>query len=256
MEVLAPTTRAAYVTSLELATPEAASDLVGRRSVAALRRADGAAAAFVDAGSAVTFVEGISVERQNDVLDSTLLAQLAANKKYDRERQTEQWYGYYREVLENLGWVVGGFGFQRYEASGTSVRMDKAALEIIKAAATGNELAILTAALDALDKANPDSDQIVLFDANGSQGEGGNFQLATAQQDTSGNVAMALGAFYFKADEHKGRFLFWSWSTQSINFYFSTQRVVLNERIYATVRQAVIDKLGRTRQDFVAGIDI
>lgn len=255
MEVLAPTTRADYVASLAIAAPESAAPK-SARSATGPTFTDEGDAAFVDAGSAVSFVSGLTPERQRDVLNSTLLAQLAANKKYDREKATEQWYGFYREVLENLGWVVGNFGFKRFEASGTSVRMDKAALEVIKAIATGNELLVLTSTLDALDKANPDSDQIRLFEGNSSSGEDGNFQLATATQDDSGNVSMALGAFYFKADEHRGRFLFWSWSTNSINFYFSTQRVVLNEEIYRTVRQAVVAKLGDHAQTFVDDLEI
>ncbi len=250
----APSTRATFVQSLELAVPD--------RRMAALPSDTGPVVtageerAYVDAGSTVSFVGNLSVDRQHDVLNSTLLAQLAANKKFDREQRTQEWYEYYRSVLENLGWVVTNFGFQRYTEAGASLRLDKTALSLIGAIASGNELAVLTKALDVLKNADPDSKEATIFDVNGSTGENGNFQIASCSQDPSGNVQSAFGAFYFKASETHGRFLFWSWTTKSINFYFSTQSVALNEQIYATVRQAVIDKLGTNAKTFVAGIEI
>jgi hypothetical protein len=54
---------------------------------------------YVDAGSLISFVAGVSAENRADILNSTLLAQLAANKQYNREQQTQEWYGMYREVL-------------------------------------------------------------------------------------------------------------------------------------------------------------
>jgi len=64
-----------------------------------------AASANVDAASVVTFVDGLSQQQKEDVLNSTLLAQLATNKQHNRERDMVGWYGTYRSVLEQVGWV-------------------------------------------------------------------------------------------------------------------------------------------------------
>ena len=61
---------------------------------------------FVDCGSLVSFTENLSEQNKEDVLNSTLLAQLAANKKYDRKTQHDEWYTFYMKVLENVGWVA------------------------------------------------------------------------------------------------------------------------------------------------------
>ena len=53
----------------------------------------------------VTFVDGLSGQQKEDVLNSTLLAQLTANRKHDRERDTGAWYDAYRGVLEQVGWA-------------------------------------------------------------------------------------------------------------------------------------------------------
>ena len=248
----APLTRTAFVESLELAVTDKRMASMRSDSESTLVLTADKDTGFVDAGSTVTFVGGIPVARQEDVLNSTLLAQLAANKVFDRESQTEQWYGYYRNVLENIGWVITNFAFQHYNEASASLRLDKTALALIGAIASGNELVVLTKALEVLKDLDPNSKEATIFDGSGSGGDNGNFQLASCTQDPSGNVQSALGAFYFKANEHVGRFLWWSWKTKSINVYFSTQSVILNEKIYGTVRQAVIDKLGNNAKNFVA----
>lgn len=245
--------REQYIKDLDLAVP--AESLLSLSAEKLAFNEEGETA-FVDSGSTVSFVGGVPLVKQQDVLNSTLLAQLAANKKYDRESQTEAWYGYYREVLENVGWVVQSFSFTKYTETGATIKLDKTALAIIAEIASGNELTVLASTLKALEESDPDSKQTTLFDSNGSQGEAGNFQLSTASVDPNGNIQMTLGAFYFKSSEHKSRFLFVTWSTKNINLYFGAQSVILNEQIYATVRQTVIDKLGDNAQKFVADLDI
>ncbi len=212
--------------------------------------------AYVVGGSTVSYVGGVSAQQQQDVNNSTLLAALAANYQYDRETQTEDWYRYYQNVLENLGWDIQSFGFARYTEDDKSIKLDKSALAIISAMASGNELTVLEQTLEALEDSNPDSDQVSIFESNGSEGEAGNFQLSTASTDMNGNVNMALGAFYFKATTHKNRFLFITWESQSISLYFSASRILLVEEIYATVRQDVIDALGDNAQNFVANLQL
>ena len=48
------------------------------------------------------------------------------------------------------GVVIEGVEFDRYSASGSTLSMDEAVLEIIGSLATGNVVAVLTASLDCL----------------------------------------------------------------------------------------------------------
>jgi hypothetical protein len=65
----------------------------------------------VDGSLVETFVDGLKGRHLCDVLNVTLLAQLAANVKYDREAEPVPWTKYYTRVLENVGWVVLEFSF-------------------------------------------------------------------------------------------------------------------------------------------------
>ncbi len=45
------------------------------------------------------------------MLNSTLFAQLAANKQHDRQEETTKWYDYYKYVLETIGYNVQSFEY-------------------------------------------------------------------------------------------------------------------------------------------------
>jgi len=61
--------------------------------------------ANVAAASVAAFSDGVSGQQKEDLLNSTLLAQLSANNRYDREAATADWYDFYCTVLFRLGWI-------------------------------------------------------------------------------------------------------------------------------------------------------
>ena len=96
---------------------------------------------FVDKGSLVSFTEKVTGQQKRDVLNSALFAQLAAEYKFNRETQTEDWYKCYGEVLEKVGWVMQGCSFQKYERYGGTFTMAAAVIDILEAIASGDEIA-------------------------------------------------------------------------------------------------------------------
>ena len=199
---------------------------------------------YITGGGVATFTENVSGQVKQDILNATLLAQLAATKKYDRERNTEEWYREYNRVLGIVGFVIEGFEFDRYTASGSTLSMDEAVLEIIGALTTGNEVAVLTATLDAMRNLSNDDKRIVLFDSHGSQSSNGNFQVYPCCQSPNGDVSLTLGAFYFKGTQKNTNFLFFQWSSSSTHLYKGVQKAVLNTEYYAAVRSSIVTKLG------------
>jgi len=241
-----------YIAALEL--PDDDASLAQFRDVPLVLEDDKEGGA-VDAGSLVSFVSGVSKTHKEDVLNSTLLAQLAANKAWNREEQTVQWYDKYHEVLENIGWVISGFEFSKYKASGSQFEVEQVVLEVLAAIATGPQIAAAIAIMKALKEVSKGSKPFKLWDEQTNNGSKGNFQISSCIEDDS-NVAMALGAFYFKATKVDFQFLWFKFSSDSTEIYKGGQVVVLNEEIYGTVRKAIKDKLGQKAVDYVAGIDI
>ena len=203
-----------------------------------------------------TFTENVTGQVKLDVLNATLLAQLAANKKYDRERSTEDWYREYNRVLGIVGFVIEDFEFDRYSASESTFSMDEAVLEIIGSLATGNEVAVLTSTLDAMRMLSNDDKRIVLFDEHGSRSFYGNFQVYPCSQAPNGDVSLTLGTFYFKGTQKDTNFLFFHWSSSSTKLYKGVLKAVFNTEVYAAVRSSIVDKLGDNAVSLVASIDI
>jgi hypothetical protein len=215
---------------------------------------DNAEGGAVDAGSLVSFVSGISALHKSDVLNSTLLAQLAATKQYDRYKQTKEWYDSYIGVLANVGWVCPAFAFRDYKPSGSSFTVDASVIEILKAIATGDEIDILTTALNSL-KDPKNEKALTLFDQQSFPESLGTFQIMPCGED-DGQLVMALAAMKFTSEKHVTRFLWWQWTSVTSSLFQSSQKAVLNEDVYSQVRQEVIKKLGDNAKKFIADLEI
>ncbi len=120
--------------------------------------------AAVDVGSVLSFVSGVDPDERRDILFSVQLAQRAADKAADRFAQTRVWYGKYTEVLEAVGWSTEQFAFASHAQEQGDFEMDKAALAVLTAIATQNQLQVLTASISALGKLADKDGAITLFD--------------------------------------------------------------------------------------------
>lgn len=212
--------------------------------------------AAVVAGNVLCYSPDPTVQQRQDVADSTLFAELAANAVYDKEREPENWYNEVSTVLLNLGWVINTYSFQSQVMSGETVTLDTVALSLMTSIMSGNELTVLTETLEVLGAESEDDKALEIFDSNGSEGEGGSFQLGSCSTGPTGDIQMALGSFFFDSKEHQDRFLWVTWETRNINFYASTQSITLNESIYSLIRETVIERLGDSRISYIANIPL
>lgn len=247
-----------FVRSLELAKPTyTLPDWLQNRTLAKLGTPpDNKKEGFVVGGAISAFTENVKGLSKQDILDATLLAQLASDRKYDREMDTVNWYSYYKYVLGNIGFVIESFSFQKYQASGGTLSMDKVVLEILAAIATGGESLVITETLNALRGLSDSDSRIRLFSQQSSSSKSGNFQVYPCDQSPTGEVSMAMGAFYFNADHHEVSFLFFNWGSSKASIYKGAQKTVLNQNVYSRVRSDVSAKLGDNAVNLVASISL
>lgn len=220
-----------------------------------LRLAENPRTAYIDAGSAISFVAGVSQQSQSDCLNSTLLAQLAANRQYDREKDTVNWYNFYKTVLENVGWAIQNFTFLKYNASGASFTMDQVVLDLIAAIATQDEIAALQATISAMRALSNGDGRLVLFESSSHSASQGNFQIATANE-YGGALSMRVAASYFSTQQSVTNVLWFSFSSSSTSLYNGAQTMTLDKQVYQQVRQAIIQKLGDNARNFVKNLPI
>ncbi len=218
--------------------------------------ADNTQTAQVNAGSLTSFTQNLSGENKADVQNSTLFAQLASDRAFDRYRAPMDWYRNYINVLGQIGWNQPAFAFDTYTSGGSTVKLDEAVLGILAAIATGDEVAMVAATMEGLKGLSDDSKQMTIWDAKSSDGNNGNFQIFPVDALPNGDVVMVLDGMQFNASTSHGRFLWWTWEFTSIRIQRAANKFVLNESVYSQVRQAIIDKLGERAQQLVADIPI
>lgn len=246
----------AYISDLKL-SKEASTIVIGKSggedSAPAL---DDKIKAAIDVGSILSFADDLDVEQQSDVLYSVQLAQRVADTAFNRFAETKSWYGKYNEVLEAVGWVTEQFAFSGQGQVEGKFRMDKAALGVVAAIATGNQLQMVTASIAALEKLAETDDAIALFEKYAATDYSGNFQIGSAQRGEKGLISLAMGAFYFRATARQKKFLFLDWGGNEINFWTAAQKMTLNVSIYGKVREIVSKKLGMDALTYIKGLEI
>ncbi len=210
----------------------------------------------VDANALLSFVVGVSPQEREDALYSVQLASRSASALFDRFKDTEAWYGKYIETLEKLGWTSEQFAFSKYEQAEGELRMDQAALAVIAAIATQNQLAVLNQSLEALKALAEEDGAIRLFDFHTTAETSGNFQIGAVQKSEDGVISMALGAFHFTSDDQRRRFLFFSWGERSVELWTAAQKMTFNAKHYARLRDAVEDKLGDAAELYIGELEI
>lgn len=206
-------------------------------------------------GSLVSFVSGISNQHKSDVLNSTLLAQLAANAKFNKEEEPKEWYSVYNEVLNNIGWNFPAFNFKKEDITSSTFTLDRKVLDILKAIADPREVSSVDRMMNSLNE-DPENDKAVeLFDTVGMVGRQGVFQIFPCADDDT-NVVMLSTCLQFTASEHVTRFLWFKWKSKTVELWQSAQKCVLVEDVYSQVRKQVIEKLGDRAVKYVINIEL
>jgi hypothetical protein len=253
--ILTDVERLAWISDLEI--PELAEIRVRSQRAVTRTSAAGQSAAVVKA-SIASFVSGVSAQAKDDVQNSTLLMQLAADKKFNPDTQRAEWFQFYTEGLANLGWGRVASAYSDFQPANTNVTMDQVVLEIIAQVITP-ESAIYQGVVEtfnALKNKSSNQEPLKLFDNSSTRNGTGTFQILPVAQDDSGTVIMVLTCVNATTTVQSGSFLWWHWSTSTSRMYRAAQQIVLNASVYNQVRQAVITKLGENAYNFIKDLDI
>lgn len=204
---------------------------------------EGKPEAYVDNGSLVSFVSNVPSQQRVDVLNSCLLAQLAANKKHDPYNDSENWFKFYAKVMKNVGWVIQDFEFTDYKTSEIDFKLSQLTLQILSELVGGNAeiMKVLKGTVASLAK---DPGGASLYGSKSTSGNKGKLLIAPCAVDSSKQVTIALLGLHFEAPQNEENFFFFTWKSSSMKLWVSTQTCTLNEDLYQQVRDVIRQKLG------------
>ena len=236
--------------------------------------------AYVAAASVVSFADGVAGQQKEDLLNSTLLAQLAANRRADREKDTLNWYEAYRTVLRGVGWRseaaqagpagrpmvprpgavpdqpgmparLPGSAFTRVIAA----QLRFTAADVVIAAlskADGERTASVTGSSLEMLRRLPDRDRrVVIFETSSHSAGRGNFQIVSASCGTDQVLRMTIVAVFFANDETVPRVMSFAFG-RGVQMYQARDTMTLRPSDYDQVREQVIQQLGDQASAYIA----
>lgn len=255
--------RTAFVLKSELA--DGAVALIDHPVTGAFDMTDAAPvpqSAAVVASNLLAFAEGVSRQNKDDVMDSFLFASLAANKAFNPESQSQQWYAQFHKVLSTLGWLSTNWSYARYRSSHQRFTMDQAGLDILGSAIAAAALpgpasaAMLAVAGEAIKTLRESAEPLRLFDRQTKSHKGASFRIGACAEAADGTIQLAMGAVNFHAQSEVTHVLFWEWDSAQVETFRGEDNLVLNSRLYAQVRKAVQDRLGNNAIAAIEEFDI
>ncbi len=210
--------------------------------------------AYVNYKSLNTFPDEVSLQKQEDVLNSLLLAQRAASKLYPEFEKSKEWYNKYFEVLENLGWVFQGNDFTKYVADKNIIEIEKVLIEILGTALTNNQLALILKTMNAFKELGENDKRFVVFEKQTHNLEKGSFQLGYSIEENN-CVSLFVCGFVISSKKIINRIVFYSSRKMDLDIEYLLTKATLNNAIYSTIRDTVKDKLGNTNS-YIANLNI
>lgn len=204
----------------------------------------------------VSFVQGVTEERRRDVVNTTLLAQLAADKRVGDQTNLFAWYDAYFDVLTNTGWVVQTKQFVDHAETSENLHAHEAILSVATSLLGPGTAAlqVIQTTLDALAKMDPDSPWITLFNRESQHASSARFQVTLAEQDDDDQFLVTLMAFALTAQASLTQLLFFKFRSNEVKLRQSSGRLSVNETVLDAVRELIENKLGEHSSAFVRGL--
>ncbi|MGE3874950.1 MAG: hypothetical protein AB7F74_18520 [Parvibaculaceae bacterium] len=209
--------------------------------------------ALVVGSDVVSFVRGVTEERRNDIVNSSLLAQLVATKKVGKGGDVFDWYDEYFDVLGNIGWVVQAREFAKHKETATNLDAHKAILTVATAllGPGATALTVVKSTLDALKAMGEDSPFITLFNRESQHAKTARFQISLAEEEANGRFMVSLMAFALKAKANLTQVLFFRFKKSDVTIKHASGKVTINTEVLASVREPLKQKLLAFTDDFV-----
>jgi hypothetical protein len=205
----------------------------------------GTASAQINEGAMLAFDSALPKQMIDDISNSLLFAQLAADKQFDRHKATADWQKTFFSTLSVLGWVIGSFSDKTTIAASP---VDWA--ELIASYMPENVDHLVVSSITATQQLPTTSSAIRIWSDAALDGDDGVVIVGPSYiSGDSPNMHIALLKFTF--EKEVAGFLKWD-----AKFKITTSIVTmeLNESLYSKVRSTVIAKLGNRPKYLVASV--
>ncbi len=207
--------------------------------------------AYVDNSGIITFVGDVSEEFKDDVLNSMLFAQFAANGICRPKDDIIKWYDKYQEVLQNIGWIMPGINFTVYDFEGDTFEVEKAVLHALLSLVPPLTVKnVVVAALTAMKTLADKDRRIKLFEYVSHSNKAASFQVANCLE-AGGEIETSLVCMHFTTNQEITRLIGFGCGKSDAKLEYNAQKAKLNLSQYSLIRDKVKKRLDNSVMDYI-----
>lgn len=203
-----------------------------------------------------SFVRGVTAERREMISTSALFASLAADAAAT-ESKSEEWYEAYTKALTRLGWVLQETTRRRFAQEHSGSKVHEAVIEFVGALGVGGTaLAIVTAALKAMQKVGDSKPWITLFDRQTRNENLTGFQVGLIDQKDDGDFRVKLMSFSLKLTQTDTQVLFIDFATLGVEMTSIGSTVTVSDAVLQEALPVLKERLKGYMKTYVSEVKL
>jgi len=212
--------------------------------------------AMIVGSDIVSFVKGVTPERREDIVSSSLLAQLVAKKQVGDPTRIYDWYNTYFDVLMNIGWAIQDRAFNTYFETSENFEAHEAILKVAASllGASATTLVVIKATLDALQSMSENSPWITLFSRESQSANAARFQVTLAEQGEDDQFLVSMIAFGLEAKADLTQVLFFKFRSNEISLKHFAGKVTIDSYVLSSVREQIRNKIAGFTKEYLKAL--
>lgn len=246
----------AFVSSLSLPKPPMQLGFDSSKPPVSLT--EGIDQSLIVGSDIVSLAKELPEEQRTLVVNSLLLAQLAATDFVSKNKDLKTWYDKYFETLEKIGWLIQDFGFTKVNRKGTTVEVHEAIISVATAAfgAGATALTLVKTALDAMKKMGDGAPWMTVFKRTTENTQLSRFQVTTAEKSANGGAMISMMTFKLGTKSNVTQVLFFNIKSAKVDFQHASGKVTLEKSLAETLGPKIKQKIENQLANNIASISI
>ncbi|MGS7250459.1 hypothetical protein ACQ7NP_04945 [Pseudomonas anuradhapurensis] len=201
---------------------------------------------------------GMSAQNRHDVRNAFHFATLVADKAFDAETQSREWYDKFVDVMRDLGYTIPRRSFELETSAELSVTVGAVAIRAIGVAGSamlgGTKLGEL--AKLAFDKLSTVEHDTKVLDHKRKNKARGMVGMAACVETANNDVVLVVSCIQASAPNLDDDVLGIQWKLEKNYYYAGMAVLTLNNFVYDKVRETVENKIGVRSVENVLQYDI
>lgn len=213
--------------------------------------------AMVVGADIISFVSGTDPVLRTAIMNSSLLAQLAANRKVPTRDDIRAWYDAYFDVLVQLGWAIQDRGFSEHHEAGDDFEAHQAILSVAASllGPASTALVVVQSTLESM-KAMAKGAWMTIFQQESQGAKAARFQVTIAEPASAAGAVVTLMAFELAANARLTQVLFFKFRSVDVKLRHSSGRLAIDATLLTSVAPAIAKRVNKFVESYVEDVPI